>query len=730
MYIILVSYIAGILISEKMMSLSVMILALTAYIILYINLPQKKIVLTAGLLLFVIGCVYPILMLRETRQTHFQHGSIINIEAEVIKVNESNTIIKASGKKYIIYGQARLMPGDIISITARYMEFENVVNPYVFDFKKYHERRGIGASLILENAERTGVCSSIASKVIRAAYISREAVINRLKKHHEGRELGLISGMLTGYTQQIDDTTKEDFRITGLAHIMAVSGAHVVFVLLPFKFIIFRTVKRKKPRILLISIPALAYMFLTGLGASVIRAVFMLLILFFLDWNDIKISSMKILAACALIMLLIYPFYIYDVSFLMSFSATSGIILMHKRILDLPVIKTLPAFIAKTASVSAAAMLAAIPVMIVFFNRFSIISIITNIIFIPFTGILTTLSLLSLIPRAGDIIAPFLNHAASIFLAGVAFFADFKFSSMLFPLFGYCSLISYYLVLILGFIVKKRDLRSINYALFVLFVSITLHGYPMRTQINFLAAGNGDSILITSNNITMLIDGGDNRTSFGRYQLVPYLIKRGVFSVDIVIVTHSHRDHMDGIFDVLNEIKVKALIIPQVPDDSSYLELIKAAVSKGTAVYMVSENDRISLPYAIEINVLNPVRGKYYHNVNNESIVLLMDIYGFKVLLTGDAEKETELRLAGGLTKVDILKAGHHGSNTSSTPIFIEASSPALSVISAGKNTYGHPWPGVIQRLWEHGEVFITKYDGHLKFTFKDDIIYLDKFIK
>ena len=730
MYVMIASYIAGILISDKVASLSIMISVITIYTILLLNLPKYKLSLAAGCLLFVLGCIYPQLLLQNTRKMQYIHGSTIFTDAVVLKTDATNIIIKTSEKRYVIYNMKSFEPGDEIKITARYMEFEKASNPYVFDIKKYYERKGISASLIPEDIIKTGVSGRIDLQVIRAAYKVRKVITKRLARYHEGQELGFIQGMLTGHTQQLDEMVKENFRKAGLSHIMAVSGAHVAFVLLPFRFVIFRTIKRKRTRIMLLTIPAVSYMFITGLGASVIRAVFMLLLLFFLDWHDIKIASVKIIAACALIMLLISPFYIYDVSFLMSFSAAAGIILMHKRILNADILKKTPGFIKQSIAISTAAMLAILPVTISYFNKISLISIFTNIIFIPFTGILTPLSLFSLLPWAGDIISPVLNRAASVFLSGVSFFADFKFSQLTFPAIGYCSVISYYFILVLLFIVKKKDINIINYALFVLIVSLLLYNNPKSTQINFLAAGNGDSILITTENTRILVDGGDHRNSFAKYQLLPYLIKRGVMTIDIVFVTHSHADHMSGIFDVLKELKVKSIMIPDTADDSSYQPLIEAALLKGTAVYRVSENDSIRIGDDIQINILNPEHGIIYHNVNNGSIVLGMKINGFNVLLTGDAEKETEQRLVTKLYRHDLLKAGHHGSLTSSTQVFIQAARPRISVISTGKNAYGHPSPAVTKRLSLYGELFITKYDGHLKFTFKDDIIYLDKFIR
>ena len=131
----------------------------------------------------------------------------------------------------------------------------------------------------------------------------------------------------------------------------------------------------------------------------------------------------------------------------------------------------------------------------------------------------------------------------------------------------------------------------------------------------------------------------------------------------------------------------------------------------------------------IVIKVFNPSSEELYENANNESIVMLMEYMGFSVLFTGDAEYETEMKICDLLPGIDILKVGHHGSETSSSEEFLKNIEPRISVVSAGYNNYGHPSKEVLERLSLYGKVYVTKIDGFLEFIIKDDIIYLDKYL-
>ena len=520
------------------------------------------------------------------------------------------------------------------------------------------------------------ISKNIYLNILRFSYKIRKKILALFERKFEDDVLGLVQGMFIGHTKELSEDTIEGFQKAGLTHIMAVSGANVAFILLPFRFVIFRIIKRKKARIILLCIPAVFYLFLSGFGASIVRATIMVLIIFFLDFQNRQKETVKILSLSALIMLLISPFYIYDAGFLLSYAATSGIVLLNEKIENCKLILKWPKLLRKTFSISLGAQIAVAPVIILLFNKVSIISLIANVVFVPFTEIITILSLVCLLPVITYIITPILDMFIKFFLSGVRLTACIPFAQINFPNIPIITVGIYYLLVAEIVFSIEKSRRFINFLIAAMCISLLRINIGSQIEIDFLSANNGDSILITSNDTTILIDGGDNRTRFGEYGLIPFLLKKGISHIDIAVVTHSHADHMFGIMDVLEEIKVNTLLIPDVKDKKEYIPVVDIAQAKGTDIYCLAENDVIQIDDDIIIEVFNPATDEVYENANNESIVMLLKYMRFSVLFTGDAEYETETRICDLLPETDVLKVGHHGSNTSSSEEFLKNIEP------------------------------------------------------
>jgi competence protein ComEC len=243
----------------------------------------------------------------------------------------------------------------------------------------------------------------------------------------------------------------------------------------------------------------------------------------------------------------------------------------------------------------------------------------------------------------------------------------------------------------------------------------------------------GDSIFVGfPNGKTMLVDAGGfpglgrivrkPNLDIGEDVVSPYLWSRSIHSVDYVVLTHGHSDHMQGLCAVLKNYHPRELWIGPEPESPAWKENMQCALSSGTVVKTVSAAVPAVNFGKARMSVLAPspdyIAGQTA--ANNDSVVLLIEMGCRRVLLTGDAERpiEDELLQRGGLEAVTLLKVGHHGSKTSSSEEFLNTLKPQFALISAGYlNQFRHPHPEVLHRLADHHVmVFRTDRQGTSSF--------------
>jgi competence protein ComEC len=234
---------------------------------------------------------------------------------------------------------------------------------------------------------------------------------------------------------------------------------------------------------------------------------------------------------------------------------------------------------------------------------------------------------------------------------------------------------------------------------------------------HFIDVGQGDSILIiTPNKKTILIDGGKNAAG---EKVVAYLRKVGVSTVDLLVATHPDADHIGGLEDVIRNFSIgKVLDSGRVHTSQTYIDYLALIDAKNIPFEIVHEGRVIPLDEDIQILTLNSSTG---NEDNNESSIVLKINYGqIDFLLTGDAEVEQEREMVETYNvEAEILKVGHHGSNTSSSQLFLDEVKPKVSILSYGEgNYYGHPVPEIVQRLKAIGSnIYSTAISGDIIVT-------------
>ncbi len=229
--------------------------------------------------------------------------------------------------------------------------------------------------------------------------------------------------------------------------------------------------------------------------------------------------------------------------------------------------------------------------------------------------------------------------------------------------------------------------------------------------VHFIDVGQGDSILIESpNGKTMLVDGGVKGAG---QHIVSYLHELGVKKLDIVVATHPDADHIGGLIPVLNSIDIEQFYDSgKIHTSQTFEDMLTLIDTKNIPYNVPKTGDHIMLDEKIDVTVLNA--NETASDNNDASIVLKLTYGDISFLLTGDAGVALEKEMLAQDVKATVLKAGHHGSNTSSSQSFIQAVHPEVTILSYGKdNKYGHPHVEVVERLQAIGsKIYATAETG------------------
>jgi len=214
----------------------------------------------------------------------------------------------------------------------------------------------------------------------------------------------------------------------------------------------------------------------------------------------------------------------------------------------------------------------------------------------------------------------------------------------------------------------------------------------------FIDVGEGDSeLLVTPAGKTILIDGGEQQSG-----ALAFLKAHQVSHIDLMIASHPHADHIGGLIDVLEAMKVDTVAVNGRSNNTqTFKHFLDLITSTGAGYEELSTGDAFSID-GVSFSVVAPDKEYAPDDLDNTSLVILAQCYQTRILYTGDMEKDEESRLLASKAdiKADILKVGHHGSNTSTSDNFLMAVSPAVAIYSAGAgNVYHHPHPSVINRL-------------------------------
>lgn len=626
------------------------------------------------------------------------------------------TVYKGKGKlRADGYTDSLYVRGDRILFEGRLENPPAQRNPKGSNYRLYLKNKGIyNIMSIDENSikpysqdkrNRKNILHAIANWMDKA--IGRYAM---------GEGSRLLKSMILGQRWELPSEIRDTFSKTGTAHILAISGLHVGFIMMGIDLCLRRFYLRRSTMFFIQTAVLSTYCILIGAPPSAMRATIMAIISlggYALNRPEDRANT---LAFAGLIILLVKPGQLFDVGFQMSFGAVGGIMLLYTRFKDR--LYFIPKGLADILTVTIGAQLGVGMFVAYHYNIVSPISIVANLLFIPLAGLIVQLGFLLIIsslifPPLAKLIGYIIGYLSFIFIEGNYMLGSIPLSSKVVispPIF---IIICYYVSIWLlsderPASVDIRKMFTIIISAVVIFI-LVISVYPADFKVVFLDVGQGDCIYIrTPDKRHILIDAGGvpyrgYETSFdtGAHIVLPFLLKNGVHKLDLVVASHWHDDHVGGLFSVLDNIRTDTfLYYPPYESNDVYRELMDLLERRDIARVEVERGQTYKVGSLMECSILHPYAGIATDNENNRSIVMHVKYKDTSLMFTGDIEGEVENMLVrdDNLTS-HMLKVAHHGSITSSTEEWIEGVGPMFAVIQVGKNTFNHPHEDVIDRF-------------------------------
>lgn len=589
------------------------------------------------------------------------------------------------------------------------------------ELRERYFRKGIAAEFLLP-ADEIRLVEKRASGWLANVNDARSRIKRGVRESLDSRTAGFLVGVLIGDTSGLEDDIADDFRETGLSHLLAVSGMNVLF-LVGALWPIFRAMRFPAPaQFLGLTLAIWFYAFLSQLSPSIVRATIMTEVGIIAWFTGRGRDPAAALGLAAFVMLLLQPFSIYDPGFQLSFAATFALILFS------PVLEEKFKGVHPSLSSSMAACIAAqagvMPVLAVHFGRLSVVTLPANLVALPagapafVIGVFAALT--SFIHPAFGRLLYYIAGLFSKYMIVVGHaFASLPAASAGIPTPGVITTVVYYAMLLAGAVLFTKWKGRLRFAhlLILLLLPIAvmtarqaaIASPPSGVELCFLDIGQGDATLIRDpSGATALVDAGPDRDLASTI-----LDNRGVHRIDVAVITHPDLDHIGGMTEVVKDHTVGRLVLPVADERTPLLkELVDEAKARGVTLERVKRGDRYSLGTALIEVVQAEAAGE---SDNDASTVMRVTTGEFSALLAADIEEEAEQALlAKGSVRSTVLKVPHHGGAKSADKKFLEAVGARVAVISVGaRNRYGHPTAKALNRLRAVGsEVYRTDRHG------------------
>lgn len=545
----------------------------------------------------------------------------------------------------------------------------------------------------------------------------------------------LLTGVRDDYYDDIE--LSNNMSHAGLAHVIAVSGMHLSLVV---AMVIALGGRRKA--LFFGTLAILLFITMIGATAPILRAGAMYLILLLSQTIHRESDTITTLFAILAVILLINPLAIHSISLQLSFAAMFGIILLAPRMLNgfmslfdskkmNTVLYSVIMSITAVACVSISACIVSTPLVAWHFGYITMYGVITNVLTYAVVAVIFCLGyfacgLYLIVPALGYFLANILAFGARYIFFVCEKIANFPYSVLYVQNFVFVLWLGYvYLIFTMAMTLKgkraTRPVLPICLSAITLCACILLVNYKADTAdgtVTVLDIGQGQCIILRDETETLMIDCGSTKTLANAGDVaIAELVSNGVYDIDVLMLTHLHSDHANGVTRLMYQLDIGQIIMPENPndDDDMLSDILALAEEKGIEVTFIN-SDKILTLGDIEIEIYAPIGDK---DTNESGLLFYCDIEGFTTMITGDVSSsvEKEFIASKNYSQADLLIVGHHGSASSTSLAFVSAINPKLAAISTGYNTYGHPTSVAMENATIFGaKLYRTDLNGTLTF--------------
>lgn len=676
----------------------------------------------------IVGCILGILFsifskismqidLRQINQSKETYSIGKVMEVSETKTGKQALLLKnrTLEGKILLYtpDQKKVKEGDWISFDGEIKVWEDATNPGQFSSRNYYFSKGIYYHAYAKTVRVKSHQRSYFSTLIRR---SRNYLKKQLGIQYKKEVQDFLNGMMLGDKSELSDEVKDDFKESGLIHLLAVSGLHISLAGRGMYQLVWYLSGNFWISSFFGTISAIFYCVLTGMSVSSLRAVLMLGIYFLSQILGEHYDILSSVSFAGSVLLILWPCRISDTGFLYSFMAVF-VIGCYQEIK--PKMKGNFKKIKESLVFCIMIQMGMFPLMIYFQYEAPILSFLVNVVAVPIATTAFSMAFL-MIFLPYTLLHEFIAYMIKIIL----WFSRQSYGRLTIGHVPFFWVLIFYAVILLC-IYRRNKLRchiriSCIYIGIVLLILVPM---ARRETIAFLDVGQGDCFVMDSSAGLIMFDGGSSsEDKVGRYRILPYMKYCGHQKIKIAMISHMDLDHYSGILELLEMGKIEYLGLPEIEMDQAMEKIIKKAKEQGTQIFYLSKGRKIRVNDS-ELEVLHPKR-KSKMEKNAASLVLQGKTLGYQVLLTGDVEKEGEEELLGEeLKHTEILKVAHHGSKNSTSSEFLQKVLPQQAIISCGKNNrYGHPHEEVINRLKMHKiKILRTDQKGAIIFQKKRD---------
>jgi competence protein ComEC len=687
---------------------------------------------------------------------HQENSVTLQMKAESYFTEQKQRPLRGLFRLTIRQPETSISYGDLVEMEIEIHPFRQFGNPGVFQSADYLKRQGLFGTASLTDEQKIRKIEQGRNVFLKVIYGYRDEIRKKIIADISAPTAPILLAMILGESAYLNDPIRDAFTNSGTNHILSISGSHlamVSFFIFGFsRFILLRLPASLLLRISLIKIPsqwaalitAIAvtlYTLLSGSKIATLRSLAMILAYLVALWMGRSVNLVRSISLAALLILILQPHAIFDISFQLSFLAILFIALLSewwdrtypkKEIVAGGYNKIKRSALLLFIS-SLGATLGTAPLTLYYFHQFSWVGFIANFIIIPYTAfVLLPLGLIFALasPFLSHFPLPLFNEAMGSFYFKIAsFFADipgaaFHFSA---PHLLLVVLFIVILIILLTNTARPRWIYATVTTFFILFLVMgSVRVIPQSLRVTFIDVGQGDSALIEfPEGETLVVDGGSSIPfDIGRAAVTPFLWERKIRTIDYLIGTHPQMDHIGGFVSILKNFKVKRFLTNGMDSNLPFYQTVLNAVAyeKITAQAIT----KLSAPIesgGCKIVFLNPIKppdpiGTKGTDMNNNSIVFRLSCPSFSkssFLFTGDIENKAMATLLDQtLLQSDILKAPHHGSKGSLQDQFLNRVSPKIAIFSVGeRNRYRHPHPKVVEAYEKIGaKIYRTDQQG------------------